>query len=319
LSTLGGAQPVATFEDAWKYCPEPGWLMWAMARHGRPFDARLSQFAASAVGTVQGLLPVNSQGAYTALTNFLNDSSVDLDGPLTTAKTDLAAFPANRTLSPACRATAALVDAIQCADENSSGLQRIEAADRATALAQEAYCLNQLLPGWPTGITDPIWKQVRTAWRTARDTHAGTVRGWVDPANEAAVKRLIRRLWKANEHPPAGAKDTKCDGEFGGTIVSPRPNSGDPWTGTSTQSGTYWQAYGTDNGTPLNRSAVAVGGISGSHDGAYASPTGGNQWAFQFSGFIVGESVSLTVTWTDSTTGNPTSQGPFPFAVAGAS
>jgi hypothetical protein len=308
LESLSSAQPVKSFQDAWNYCIEPGWMMWAMAKEELPFDDRLNKFAFDEVTSVYSLLSdTRSQDAYKILKSYLGgDVSANLKTALSEAQAVLTGPIGAKELSPAYRAAAALVDAIQCADGNNNIVQRTQAADRATAQALEAR-------NWPATTSFSDWQAFWKKWRDQRTSQqAAVVRSWVN-LNDPGVKKLIAKLELANQKPPADAVDANCTtAKRGGSIASPTSS---PWHSSSINSGTAWVAYGTDNSTPLSRSASVTGSMSGGPQaGTYLAPPAGYQWSYKWANLTPGENAALTVTWTEQD-GSMDSEGPINYTV----
>jgi hypothetical protein len=281
--------------------------------------------ARTAVENVSAILTGPAQNALTTL-------QAHMDGPppgdaaamaqaRATAKQESDTAGASGVITAASRAHAALLALFDCADAND-----YDAADVAWGLATEASLFTQIY-----GLKED-WRP----WTNARknlaynQAHANdiysmldiTSTGWQGTPGHVGLRDHLANKYKApppwsvntnhtpNADPLSATVPVFITPEFvtrrkyfRGIFAPPATTPPSNWSGSSLKGGTtVWSTYGSDDdGTPTNRSSWVTD--TNGHklqEGTVVPPSGDFNWAFQYTGLTVNQTVVLYVQWTYS-------------------
>jgi hypothetical protein len=296
---------IKTFEDAWKFNPNPFGMLWFLDRTNlqpRDKDGRDTGWHArsSAMRALERChkakhFEPEQVGAFKALQEqFESGKPIDLTEHWRNARrwADYHEYPNGRPeISAKSRAAIALVAGFECAQGAT-----FETADQAWSMAHEALF-------WDKGEGDVAWEK----WRKARwDEAEKNFRGLFAPGDVAEHKKMLEHLAKKHKNPPPWLRNTAFLVPARGTYDIIYPPAQLPpfvWNADTDSGGSnYWEAYGTDPAGRLSGRLAWVTDVTGLQTWATGSPMTpptGYKWAFKFTGLssYIGNDAYVDVEW----------------------
>ncbi len=277
---------------AWTYCPDPFWMIWGNYWASRKVP-KVTFGAAPVRAQVMAIMSQlnsgnkfnqNSQQAYTNLTKYFTDPTVDIDGVLRQAYQGVTDARGDGQdggyVTVAARAAQALAAAVECHHPRSD--------DDVPAMIAAAHAAVEF--GWEA--LDGIGNLVQH-----RTTLAGQIRDndWAGLADADASAGLHQYEQVRLQKPPPWSHDTEARHVGGPVIDTPSVNSN--WYENSTTKN--WTTYGSDGGVVVaQRTAKVTDPNANVYWGSSVAASSGNDWGFSFTGLTPGNAVNLLVTIT---------------------